>query len=34
MVFCDKPLERVKLHIFYMNFMMGFVEAILRDKSQ
>jgi hypothetical protein len=32
-MFCDEPLEKVKLHIFCMNFMMGFVEAILRDKS-
>jgi hypothetical protein len=29
MVFCDETLEKVKLHIFCMNFMMGFVEAIL-----
>jgi hypothetical protein len=33
-VFCDKPLERVKPHVFYMNFMMEFVEAILWDESQ
>jgi hypothetical protein len=34
MVFCNELLERVKLHIFYMNFMMDFVEATLRDESQ
>jgi hypothetical protein len=34
MVFCDEPLQRVKFHIFCMNFMMGSMEAILQDKSQ
>jgi hypothetical protein len=34
MVFCDKPLERVKPHVFCMNFMMNFVEATLWDESQ
>jgi hypothetical protein len=31
-MFCDESLERVKLHVFCMNFMMGFVEATLWDK--
>jgi hypothetical protein len=34
MVFYNEPLERVKLHVFCMNFTMGFVYAILQDKSQ
>jgi hypothetical protein len=34
MMFSDKPLERVKSHIFCMNFMMGFVDATLRDESE
>jgi hypothetical protein len=34
MVFYDEPLGRVRLHVFYMNFMMGSVEATLRVKSQ
>jgi len=29
---CDEPLERVKLHVFYMNFMMSYVEVTLRNK--
>jgi hypothetical protein len=33
MVFCDEPLEKVKPHIFRMNFMMGSMEATLQDKS-
>jgi hypothetical protein len=33
MVFYDEPLENVTPHIFCMNFMMGFVQAILRDES-
>jgi len=32
MVFCDEPLEMVKAHVFYMNFMMSFMEATLQDK--
>jgi len=34
MVFYDKPLRRVTLHVFCMNFMMGFVEATLCVESQ
>jgi hypothetical protein len=34
MVFCDEPFERLKFHVFCMNFMMGFLEAILQKKSQ
>jgi hypothetical protein len=34
MVFYDKPLGRVKPHIFCMNFMMGSVGATLQVKSQ
>ncbi len=34
MVFCNEPLERVKLHVLSMNFMMGSVQAVLQDKSQ
>jgi hypothetical protein len=34
MVFYDAPLERVTPHVFYMNFMMGFAKATLRDESQ
>ncbi len=33
MVFYDEPLENVTPHVFCMNFMMGSVEAILRDES-
>jgi hypothetical protein len=33
MVFHNEPLERMKLHVFCMNFMMGFLEAILWDES-
>jgi hypothetical protein len=33
MVFYDEPLENVTPHVFYMSFMMGFVEATLRDES-
>jgi len=33
MVFYDEPLKKVKAHVFCMHFMMGFVEAPLRDKS-
>ncbi|CAK9259127.1 unnamed protein product, partial [Sphagnum jensenii] len=33
MVFYDEPLENVTPHDFCMNFMMGFVEATLRDES-
>jgi len=32
-VLYDEPLENVTPHIFWMSFMMGFVEATLRDKS-
>jgi len=32
-VFYDEPLENVTPHVFCMNFMMGFVEATLRDES-
>ncbi len=32
-MFYDEPLENVTLHIFYINFMMGSVEAILRNES-
>jgi hypothetical protein len=34
MVFYNEPLEKVKLHVFCMNFMMIFIKATLRDKSQ
>jgi hypothetical protein len=34
MVFYNEPLESVTPHVFCMNFMMGYVEATLRDKSQ
>jgi hypothetical protein len=34
MVFYDEPLEKVTPHVFCMNFMMGSVEAILRDESR
>jgi hypothetical protein len=34
MVFYDEPLENLTPHIFCMNFMMGFVKAILRNESQ
>jgi hypothetical protein len=34
MVSYDEPLERVKPHVFCMNFMMGSMEATLRDESQ
>jgi hypothetical protein len=34
MVFYNEPLGRVKPHVFCMNSMMGFVEAILRVESQ
>jgi hypothetical protein len=34
MVFYNEPLERVTPHVFYMNFMMGSVEATLPDESQ
>ncbi len=33
MVFYDEPLENVTPHVFCMSFMMGFVEATLRDES-
>jgi len=33
MVFYEEPLENVTSHIFCMNFMMGYVEATLRDES-
>ncbi len=33
MVLYDEPLENMTLHIFCMSFMMGSVEATLRDKS-
>jgi hypothetical protein len=34
MVFYDEPLENMTPHVFCMNFMMGYVEATMRDKSQ
>jgi hypothetical protein len=34
MVFYDEPLENITSHIFCMNSMMGYVEAILWDESQ
>jgi hypothetical protein len=34
MMFCDEPLEKVTIHVFCMNFMMGSVEATLWDESQ
>jgi len=34
MVFYDKPLGRVKSHVFCMNSMMGSMEAILQVESQ
>ncbi len=33
MGFCDEPLKNVTPHVFYMNFMMGFVEATSQDES-
>jgi hypothetical protein len=33
MVFYDKPLENVTPHVFCMSFMMGSMEATLRDES-
>jgi hypothetical protein len=33
MLFYDEPLENVTPHVFCMSFMMGSVEAILRDES-
>jgi len=33
MVFYDEPWENVTPHVFCMSFMMGSVEAILRDES-
>jgi hypothetical protein len=33
MVFYDEPLENGTPHGFCMSFMMGFVEATLRDES-
>jgi hypothetical protein len=33
MVFYDEPLENVTPHVFCMSFMMGSVEATLRDES-
>jgi hypothetical protein len=33
MVFYDDTLENVTPHVFCMNFMMGPVEATLRDES-
>jgi len=33
-MFRNELLERVKLHIFCMNFMIGFMETTLRDESQ
>jgi hypothetical protein len=32
-VFYDEPLENVTPHVFCMSFMMGSVEATLRDES-
>ncbi len=32
-MFYDEPLENMTPHVFCMNFMMGFVEATLRDES-
>jgi len=32
-VFYDEPLEDVTPHVFCMSFMMGSVEATLRDES-
>jgi hypothetical protein len=34
MVFCNEPLEKVKFHIFCINFMMVSMEATLWNKSQ
>jgi hypothetical protein len=34
MVFYNKPLRRVKSHVFCMNSMMGSMEAILQVESQ
>jgi hypothetical protein len=31
-MFYDESLENVTPHVFCMSFMMGFVEATLRDK--
>jgi hypothetical protein len=33
-MFFSEPLERVKPHVFCMNFMMGSMKVILLDKSQ
>jgi hypothetical protein len=33
MVFYNEPLENVTPYVFCMNFMMGSVEATLRDES-
>jgi hypothetical protein len=33
MVFYDEPLESVTPHVFCMSFMMGSMQAILRDES-
>jgi hypothetical protein len=33
MVFYDEPLENMTPHVFCMSFMMGYVEATLRDES-